>query len=405
MSNVLNKGYIVTLDGIKEIKTPPIKYDSIYIPGTEISLADQLENVFSTENPEAVAYFHSLFNSLPMGPGGAQRKFDSNETIYLQRELVYIIQEIMKYWTPDFTAEAAFESITEGDPYAEFIEYRERTWNGEAQPASEDNTDMPIVKYSMLPTLIKTVLLEEGWEYSWIDFQKALSRNQNLDMYAAEDCKNAQDRAFNNWALGLAKDLSGNYRPEPADAKSGVIGLCSSANIDNYITSSDTVDYTDQTSSFDGTVLNNWNILTSSGATNRDNLFQVVNAPYNFTGNASAIPDTLYMGIKQGNHITTQIVNDAAPSVTVAKAILDAGKIKQIIVAPELNQVNKNSLVDPLFCFKRDRRIAAIRKTMPFFVLPTLLTPQYKYRTGTMQRMAGLNVFKKCIAVVKNTGA
>ncbi len=388
MSNVKQTGYIITLDGIKEPERPKVKYDSI--------LQAKIEEAM---NPE---YLQKLFSAV--NPDGG-KKFDANETLYLQRQFVEIVPEIMKYWTPDYTAETAFPVETSGNPYAEFLEIREESWNGEAQPAGEANTDMPIVGYERPSEQYASVELEVGWEYTWSQLQKAISVREPLSATLGEAAKDAQDKANNRWALGLARDRSGNLLADPADPSKGVCGLCSSPNISKYITSSDTVDYTGAASSFDGTVLSNWNILNSSGTTNRDKLIAATSAPYLFTGNASAIADTVYLGLKQGEFIRTQIVDDAEPGMTVAKALLMAGTIKQIIVGPELSQVGKNSLTDPMFIYKKDRRIARIKKNMPFTIMPTILTPKYRYRTGTKTRTAGLIVLKKAIAVVKNTGA
>ncbi len=347
-----------------------------------------------------------LASSLHLSNPNAIRKWDSADTIYIRDQFTYLIPKVMKSWRPDYTSEIAFPVSTEGGAYSDFIEYQESDWNGEAQPYGEEATDMPLVSFSTMPTMHPVVPLALGWEYSWDALYKAISAKTNLSSVLAEAAKDGQDRANNNWALGIAKDKSGTYRPDPPTASAGVCGVLSAPNIAKYITSSDTVNFTGGVSSFNGASIADFNMLTATGVQNRDFLLAVIAAPRNFTGKASAQPDTLYMSLAQVSLIESQVIDDANPnSQTVASYILEKTTINEIIAAPELSQVNKNSCVDVLLCYKKSPEIAEIRKVMPFFVLPTILTPQYRYRTGTKTRIAGFFVYKKAIVIVKNIGA
>ena len=382
-------GFLLTLEGKKAFERPNIKYDSILEEKLEETMSlNHFQELFSVRNPEA------------------QRKFDSNETIYIRDQFTYLIPKVMKYWKPDYTAEMAVPVSTEGGAYSEFIEYQEESWTGEAQPYGEEATDMPLVSYSTVPTMHPTIPLNLGWEYSWDALNKAISTGQPLSSKLAFAAKDGQDRANNAWALGLAKDKSGTFRTDPATASAGVCGVLSAPNIAKYITSSDTVNYTGVAASFDGSAIANFNMLGATGAQNRDFLLAVIAAQRNFTGTASAQPDTLYMSLPQVALIEKQVIDDANPNAqTVAAFILEKTSINMIIAAPELQAVGKNSVTDALLCYKRDPEIAEIRKVMPFFIMPTILTPQYRYRTGTKTRVAGFFVYKKAIVLVKNVGA
>mgnify|MGYP000343621458 CR=1 FL=1 len=361
------QGYVLTLEGVKELKHNKSIYDN--------SIKNEIKEICKFNNLDLITF------------EGIKRKLNANESTYLREQLTALIGESLSTWYPDNTARSIFDVNSMNIPGAKSLKYTQKAWNGTAKVVTDDdNDDMPLVGGSKTPFYSPVYELQLGAKFSLQDLESAALGMEPLEADRVLATRWGHERAFNNIAFGI-----GHLGTEGDPNSENIPGLFNQT--------------TKCILAADDSALTNDNMLGNTGPENRDFLLGVINSPFNFTEKADSIPDTLVMPIAQANKINSQALS-ADNNDTVAKYILNNTSIKKIIASPECKNVGINSITDALFCFNstRQARIAQIQETMPYRQYQSQLSG-FNYLIPTRSRNAGLFIFKKAIALVKNCGA
>ena len=361
------QGYVLTLEGVKELK----HNKSIYAE----SVKNEIKEICKFNELDLIKF------------EGIKRRLNVNESTYLKEQLTALIGESLATWYPDNTARTIFDVNSMNVPGAKSLKYTQKAWNGTAKVTTDDdNDDMPLVGGNKIPFYSPVYELQLGAKFSLQDLESAALGMEPLEADRVLATRWGHERALNNIAFGIGH-LGDNADPNTEN----IPGLFNQ--VSKCITSSD------------DSALNNDNILGNTPTENRDFLLGVINSPYNFTEKADSIPDTLVMPVAQVNKIKSQALS-ADNSDTVARWILNNTSITRIIASPECKNVGINGITDALFCFNstRQARIAQIQETLVYRQYPTQIKG-FNYLIPTRSRNAGLFIFKKAIALVKNCGA
>jgi hypothetical protein len=356
-------GFVLTLNGQEEIKPKKSKYNE--------ALKNQIKEV---------CRFNALDNMYSENLG---RRLNANESTFLKESLTRMIAEAMETWYPDNTARLIFPMSSQNLPGVQSLKYALKEWSGKAMIVTDDATDMPMVARKASPYYSPVYEFQLGAVYTQNDLEAAALMGQPLDNELIMDTRKGQERALNDAVFGIAEADDPNTANYP--------GLFNQPT--RCILSGDDADLT------------NHNILSGSAADNLAFLQKVINVPHNYTSKAEAIPDTLVMPIAQVNKIKVQKTASDNP-LTVAQEILTNASIKRIIASPECKNVGLNSITDACFVFNSSEqsKICEIQETLPYRVgLPQMRG--YSFLIPTRSRSAGLFVYRKAIALVKNVGA
>lgn len=366
-----NEGYVVTLslDGQRLNKSQDFKFN-------HADYDDYIQRIIK----ETVKFNALNTNTLK---SDQITRFNAGEINFLTEQLTVSLGEAIKTWYPSNTARIIFPFKKTPAPGAQSLRYAEETWAGRAKVASDSNTTMPIVSVGKSFTWQNVFEPQLKAEYTLQELEAATLGTEPLESRRIMATKEGHERAINDIAFGVT--------PQAEDPIAYTMpGLFNQP--DKCILASD-----------DSSIAN-WNILTSNATTNRDNLLAVIHAPHNFTQNALSIPDTLVMPIAQVNKIMTQALS-ADNNNTVAKYILDNTSITRIVASPECKNVGKNSITDALFCLNTSEqsRVCEFQETLSYTPYPSQIK-DFTFSIPTRSRNAGLFIFKKAIALVKNCG-
>lgn len=358
-------GFVLTLNGQEEIKPKKSYYgEAVKNQIKEACRFNALDNM----------YFQNL-----------GRRLNANESSFLKDQLTRMIAQAMDTWYPDNTARLIFPVSTQNMPGVQSLKYALKEWSGKAKVITNDGTDMPMVARNVNPYYTPVFEFQLGATYTQNDLEAAALAGQPLDSDLIMDTRKGQERALNDAVFGISASFDPNTENYP--------GLFNQPT--RLILSSDS----------GASDLANHNILSGSAADNLSFLLKVINVPHSFTQKAESIPDTLVMPIAQVNTIKTQRAGTDNP-FTVAQEILTNTSIKRIIASPECKNVGLNSITDACFVFNSSEvsKIAEIAETLPYSVG----MPQqrgYNFLVPTRARHAGLLIYRKAIALVKNVGA
>lgn len=358
-------GFILTKEGKQELKLNKSSYDKL-IKADVKSLCKFNE------------FDNFVFPNI-------KRRLNGRESDVLKEQLTLLIAKTFTTWYPNNTARAIFRVNSQNAPGVQSLKYSMKDWYGKAKVVTDENTDMPLVGGSKKTKYSPVFELQLGAKFTLNDLEAAALGTQPLEKDKIEQCRKGHERAFNDLAFGIA-----HLGKDPDKNAENVPGLFNQ--LDRLITESDSDN------------LEDYDILAGTAQDNKNYLIKVINTPYEFTEQNESIANVLVMPIAQVNVIMSQTLSNDN-NVTVAKFILDNTSIEKIIACPECKNVGVNSIKDALFVYNDSEAsdIAQVEETLPYKPYPTELN-SFNYLIPTRSRNAGLFIFKKAIAFVKNCG-
>lgn len=369
MSNI-NSGFQITLGADGQMKMDSFEKPKVNYPDEVIKeIKDNCDNAFTD-----------------LRRGDNKAVFDTNESIFLNRELTRMIRKVLMKWYPDYTSKQLFSVNTENYyPGIQSLEYAMTDWSAKAKVAVSTNTTKRYARVSEDQTPVPVRYVELFARYNWYDLQAALLNGKPLPSKLLDATRDGIEKTLNELVYGIHQENDDGVYTDY-----GTAGLFNS--LTKLITVSD-----------DATNLANDNMLTNSAADNLTMLLNAIGVPMNFTNKAAANPNTIALPIPQASLIMKQPLGDGYQE-TVASQILKTTSIRRIVACPEFKNVGRNSITDAMLVFNDSPDIAEIMEVMPYSVKPTQ-QDGFNYDIPTHAGTAGLFIYRKAMALIKNVGA
>jgi hypothetical protein len=293
---------------------------------------------------------------------GAKR-LDSNESMFLQRQLDYIKQQTYDIKYAELKARKLIPVSSEADPGAERIFYRQYDQSGIAKIISNYADDLPDADVSGKEYYATVKTLGSSYKYNLQEMRAATYGNVPLEQRRANAARRAIAQKENRLAFF-------------GDVKSGLVGLIGAPNV------------TSVTIPNDGTGTSKlWTTKTP------DQILRDMNLVANTVVSTSLgveIPDTLLLPLAQYNYVAST-ARSANSDTTILNYFLQNNPyVKQVEWVNEL--YHATTTIDRMYAYRRSPEVLTLEIPSDFEQLEMQIR-NLVYKIPCIERFGGVLIY------------